>query len=158
MNMLLRAAAMLRQLFYMVRSWSQKQVFCCHCRRPNETDQGQRQQTHLKKQDFAATVLDPMKPTGIKGSNSASGSRILLPPPWTRWNPPRAKAANAPREVGFCCHCRRPNETHQGQRQQLCLGSRCFVASTTNPMKCDSIESKNDYSYCSLKWRFWLWQ
>jgi len=36
--------------------------FCCLRRRPDETDQGQRQQTRLKKQDFAASAINPMNP------------------------------------------------------------------------------------------------
>ncbi len=54
--------------------------FCCLCRRPEETDQGQRQQPHLRKQDFAASAEDPKKLAKVKGSNHAS-------------------------EAGFCCLC-----------------------------------------------------
>ena len=46
--------------------------FCCLRQRPDETDQGQRQQTRLVKQDFAASAEDPMKPTKVKGSNHAT--------------------------------------------------------------------------------------
>jgi len=57
---------------------------CCLCRRPDETRQGQRQQSRLKKQDFAASAEDLMKLAKAKGSNLALRSRILLPPPKTR--------------------------------------------------------------------------
>ena len=53
-------------------------LFCCLCRRPNETYQGQRQQPRLRRQDFAASAEDPMKLSKVKGSNHAS-------------------------EAGFCC-------------------------------------------------------
>jgi len=58
--------------------------FCCLRRRPNETGQNQRQQSRLKKQDFAASAEDPMKHLLVKGSKLASGSRILLLLPKTR--------------------------------------------------------------------------
>ena len=67
--------------------------FCCLCRRPEETRQGQRQQPCLKKQDFAASAEDPKKLAKVKGSRHAS-------------------------EAGFCCFRRRREETDQGQRQQ----------------------------------------
>ena len=50
--------------------------FCCHRRRPDETRQDQRQQTRL-------------------------GSKILLPPPKTRRNRPRPKAATTPQKQVF---------------------------------------------------------
>jgi hypothetical protein len=50
-----------------------------------------------------------MKPTKSKGSKCASGAR-------------------------FCCHRRRPHETHQEQRQQMRLRSRIFAASATDQM------------------------
>ena len=53
-------------------------LFCCLCHWPNETYQDQRQQPRLRRQDFAASAIDPMKPTKVKGSNHAS-------------------------EAGFCC-------------------------------------------------------
>ena len=97
--------------------------FCCLCQWPDETHFGQRQQTRLgsgillplpqtrwnspgskaailsRKQDFAASAVDPMKLALVKGSNSALEAR-------------------------FCCHCRRPDETRRDQRQQSRLGSR----------------------------------
>ena len=59
---------------------------CCLCHRSIETHQTQRQHTHLRKQDFAASAEDPMKPTKHKGSTRAS-------------------------EAGFCCLHRRLDET-----------------------------------------------
>ena len=76
--------------------------FCCLCRRPEETHSGQRQQSRLKKQDFAASAEDPMKPTMTKGSNIVSQAR-------------------------FCCLCQRPDETRFGQRQQYCHASRILL-------------------------------
>ena len=55
-----------------------------------------------RKQDFAASAKDPMKPTKVKGSRHAS-------------------------EAGFCCLRRRPDETRQGQRQHTCLRSRVLL-------------------------------
>ena len=173
--------------------------FCCLCRRPDETDQAQRQQSHFRskillplpktrrnsfwskaantprKQDFAASAEDPMKPILVKGSKHASearfccfcqrpeethfgqrqqtrlASKILLLLPKTQRNAPRSKAANTPRkqdfaasaedpmkptkpkgsnhtsEARFCCHCRRPDETRQAQRQQYCLASEVLL-------------------------------
>ena len=88
----------------------------------------------------------------VKGSNHVLRSRILLPLPKTRRNSPRSKAATTPQrqdfaasaiepmklakvkgsnhasEAGFCCLCRRPEETRQGQRQQPCLKKQDFAA------------------------------
>ena len=74
--------------------------FCCFCQRPKETRRGQRQQTRLaskilllppktrrnlfwskaantpRKQGFAASAEDPMKPTKPKGSKHASEARF----------------------------------------------------------------------------------
>jgi hypothetical protein len=47
----------------------QEAGFCCFCQRPDETPFGQRQQTCLGKQDFAASAEDPMKLAKTKGSN-----------------------------------------------------------------------------------------
>jgi len=41
-------------------SLPQEAGFCCFCQRPDETPFGQRQQTCLGKQDFAASAEDPM--------------------------------------------------------------------------------------------------
>ena len=49
------------------------------CRRPDETRQDQRQQSHLKKQDFAASAEDPMNLAVIKGSNLVSKSICCSP-------------------------------------------------------------------------------
>jgi len=51
----------------------------------------------------AAFAEDPKKLAKVKGSNHAS-------------------------EAGFCCLCRRPEETRQGQRQQPCLKKQDFAA------------------------------
>jgi len=67
-----------------------------------QTLQDQRQQPRLRKQDFAASAEDPMKLSKVKGSNHAS-------------------------EAGFCCLCRRPEETRQGQRQQPRLRDRILL-------------------------------
>ena len=96
--------------------------------------QSQRQQVCLRKQDFAASAKDPMKHLLVKGSKLASGSRILLLLPKTRCNTLWSKAANLPREAGFCCFCQRPDETPFGQRQQTCLGKQDFAASAEDPM------------------------
>ena len=53
--------------------------FCCFCPGPNETHQGQRQQTSLRKQDFAASALDPILLESTKGSRYASWRPIWLP-------------------------------------------------------------------------------
>jgi len=53
--------------------------FCCLFRRPNETDQDQKQQARLKKQGFAASAEAPMKLSKVKSSNLVLRSRILLP-------------------------------------------------------------------------------
>jgi hypothetical protein len=53
---------------------------CCHCHRPDETHQDQRQQLRLGKQDFAATAANPMKPTNRKGSKLASEASICCHP------------------------------------------------------------------------------
>jgi hypothetical protein len=93
-------------------------------------------------QEFAASAEDPMKPAKIKGSKHAS-------------------------EAGFCCLCRRPEETCRDQRQQSRLRSRNllplpktrrnlpspkaanssqeqeFVASAVDPMKLTKIKGSN---------------
>ena len=100
--------------------------FCCFRRRPDKTRQDQRQQYCLagkillllsktrknspgpkatilsRKQDFAASAEDPKKFAGTKGSNIVS-------------------------QAGFCCFCRRPDETRRDQRQQYCLASRILL-------------------------------
>ena len=58
--------------------------FCCFCQRPDETCQDQRQQSRLKKQDFAASAKEPMKLLKLKGSKHASRSKNMLPLPTTR--------------------------------------------------------------------------
>ena len=79
-------------------------------------------------------------------------SKILLPPPKTRRNSPRPKAAilshkqdfaasaedpmkltkvkgsKLASEARFCCLRRRPEETRQDQRQQPCLQKQDFAA------------------------------
>ena len=98
--------------------YPEKSRICCLCQRPSETRLGQRQQISRE----------------IKN---------VLPLPETLRNMPRSKAANIPRNqeyVAFardpkkhasvkgskcpeksrmCCHCRRPEETRVGQRQQM---------------------------------------
>ena len=78
-----------------------------------------------RNQEFAASVVDPKKGARVKGSNHPKKSKIcslrrrreetrfgqrqqtpqeiknLLPPPLTRRNPPRSKAANIPRNQEF---------------------------------------------------------
>ena len=61
-------------------------------------------------QDFAASAGDPMSLALIKGNKFAL-------------------------EAGFCRLCRRPDETHFGQRQQLRLGMQDCAASAGDPMK-----------------------
>ena len=68
----------------------------------DEAHQARRQQSYLRKQDFAATAEDPMKPILVKGSKHASEAR-------------------------FCCFCQRPEESHFGQRQQTRLGSKILL-------------------------------
>jgi len=46
-----------------------------------------------------------------------------------------SKAANMPWDAGFCCFCLGPEETHFGQRQQICLGMQDFAASAEDPKK-----------------------
>ena len=46
--------------------------FCCLRQRPDETDQGQRQQPRLVSKHFAASAEAPMKLAKSKGSNLAS--------------------------------------------------------------------------------------
>ena len=55
-----------------------------------------------QEQDFAASAEDPKKLAGPKGSNRAT-------------------------EAGFCCLCRRPDETRRAQRQQSHLRSRILL-------------------------------
>ena len=100
--------------------------FCCLRRRPEETLQGQRQQTRLeskillpplktrrmvprskaainpRNQDFAASAEDPMNLARSKGSKHAQKSR-------------------------FCCLRRRPRETRQDQKQHSRLRSRILL-------------------------------
>ena len=119
-----------------------------------------------RNQDFAASVVDPKKGARVKGSNHPKKSKIcslrrrpeetclgqrqqssqeiknLPPPPLTRRNQSRSKAAIIPRnqefaasaidakgrvsvkgskhpkKSRFCCLCRRPEERRVGQRQQ----------------------------------------
>ena len=85
-----------------------------------------------QKQDFAASAEDPMKHTKLKGSRHASEagfcclrrrpdetpqaqrqqtrlrSRILLPPPKTRRNRSRPKAATTPRKQDFAASAINP--------------------------------------------------
>ena len=68
-----------------------------------------------------------MKLTKPEGSNHTSGSKILLPLPKTRRNPFWSKGSKHASQAGFCCHCRRPDETHFGQRQQTRLGSKILL-------------------------------
>ena len=63
-----------------------------------------------RKQDFAASAEDPKKLAKVKGSNRTT-------------------------EAGFCCLCRRPEETRQDQRQQPRLKKQDFAASAKDPMK-----------------------
>ena len=56
-----------------------------------------------RKQDFAASAEDPKKLAKVKGSNRTT-------------------------EAGFCCLCRRPDETRQDQRQQTRLKKQDFAA------------------------------
>ena len=55
-----------------------------------------------RKQDIAASAVDPLKTLLVKGSKNAS-------------------------EAGYCCLCRGPIENSLGQRQQKCLGSRILL-------------------------------
>jgi len=70
------------------------------------------------KQDFAASAGDPMSLALIKGSSFAL-------------------------EAGFCCLCRRPDETHFGQRQQVRLGRQDCAASAGDPMKPTLVKGSN---------------
>ena len=56
----------------------QEAGFCCFCLGPEETHFGQRQQTCLGKQDFAASASDPMKRVRTRGIKHLLGSSILL--------------------------------------------------------------------------------
>ena len=59
--------------------------FCCLRRRPDEAHQDQRQQVDLRSRIFAASAVDPMKITRIKGNKSGSEASNLLPSPQTWW-------------------------------------------------------------------------
>jgi len=51
---------------------------CCFCLEPKEIPFGQRQQTCLRQQEFAAFAWNPKKSPLVKGSKHALASRSLL--------------------------------------------------------------------------------
>jgi len=123
---------------------------CCLCRRPNETCQDQRQQMLLssrilllppktrrnlprskaanapQKQDFAASAKDPKNVPRSKAAISPRKQDFAAsaedPKKLTK-----IKGSKRSSEAGFCCLCRRPEETHQVQMQQTRLGSRILL-------------------------------
>ncbi|MEE3392050.1 MAG: hypothetical protein VZR28_12930, partial [Candidatus Cryptobacteroides sp.] len=56
-------------------------LFCCLWLGDSRWELRQRQLKRLPTCFFAASAEDPMKPTKVKGSNHASGGKILLPLP-----------------------------------------------------------------------------
>ena len=72
--------------------------FCCLCSR-KETLQGQSQLSRLRKQDFAASAIEPMKLTGQRQQPCLKRILLLCR---RRKNSPRSKAANHGYERGCC--------------------------------------------------------
>ena len=56
-------------------------LVCCLWLGDSRWELRQRQLKRLPTCFFAASAEDPMKPTKVKGSNHASGGKILLPLP-----------------------------------------------------------------------------
>ena len=76
--------------------------FCCLRRSPDETAEGQRQQSRLV-------------------------SRILLPPPKTRWNSLRSKAADTPRKQDFAASAEDPMKLPEVKGSNHALRSRILL-------------------------------
>ena len=119
-----------------------------------QTPQAQRQQTHRRKQDFAASAVDSMKNSPRPKAATAPWKQDFAASARDPMKPTKHKGSNRALEAGFCCLRRRLDETHQDQRQQTHLKKQDFAASAVDPMKhakCKGSNHTSESRICCLR-------